>query len=294
MEKMKQLRTKYTGLWMLLLSLPLIFASCESNVHDDEAGGMSVSLMWQNSADETTVSDIRLWIFNKADGALVKEQHYSDARTLAGERFQMDKGQYKVVAAVNLGAPISVSSPTNMDDLQFSLSSPDAATAQAFYGVADATVESTGGVTLVTDTLRRMLTAMTIIIDHAPESARLTGTVNHVATAFYPCRGELSTDTATVNIPETAAQDSTIHTAKFYLLPSANGQENTNISLQVTLPGGNVSQYIVKLPEMEAGGNALIWTDYQSMRPYMDLSTVTINPWEDKAHYNSEILNPDK
>lgn len=279
---------------MLLLCIPLALASCESNVHDDEPGGLSVSLAWQDAADETTVKDIRLWIFNAADGSLVKEQHFTDTRALASERYQLNAGQYKVVAAVNLTSPFSANSATSMSDLLLSLSEASASPKHTFYGVADATVNSANSVTIVTDSLRRLMAELTVTINNAPASSVLTGTLNNAATGFYPCKAQTSNDLTTVTLPSTTAQVTTLQTQTIRMMPTADGQNKTKLSLQITDANGHANDFDIEAPAMTVGGKYEIMLDYQTMRAYMNLSSCVINSWTEGWSYDGEILNPNK
>ena len=73
---MKAKRRFNIWLWVLLC-VPCLLASCDPDVHTDEAeGGLSVSFTWADEADQgTEVKDVKLWIFNADDGSLVEEKH---------------------------------------------------------------------------------------------------------------------------------------------------------------------------------------------------------------------------
>ena len=289
-----QYRIKNVWLWMLFLCIPFAVMSCESDVHENESGGLSVALAWQDTTDETTARDIRVWIYYAADGSLVKSLQYTDVRSLASERYQLNSGAYQVVTAVNLTSPFSVGNATNINDLLFSLSEASASPQHAFYGVAEATVSSNNAVTVVTDSLHRMMSELSVTIHNAPASSVLTGTVNNAATGFYPCKAQTNTDQATVTLPKTTAQGTTIQTGTIRLMPTANGQGKTKLALQITLADGQVSNFDIEAPAMKAGGKYEITLNYQEMRAYMDLSSCVINSWTEGWTYNSEILNPEQ
>ena len=291
---MKPKRIKHAWLWMLLMCIPFAVMSCESDVHENEPGSLSVALAWQDSTDDTTVKDIRVWIFNTADGSLVKSQQYTDVRSLASERYQLNSGQYKVVTAINLTSPYSAGNATNLDDLLFSLSEASASPQHAFYGVAEATVGSNNAVTIVTDSLHRMISELTVTINNAPASSVFSGTVNNAATGFYPCQLQANTDISTVTLPTTTAQGSIIQMQTMRLMPTANGQDKTKLLLQITLADGQVSNFDIEAPIMKTGGKYNITLNYQEMRAYIDLSSCTINSWTEGWTYDSEILNPEK
>ena len=278
----KAKRIIHAWLWMLLVGLPLALAltSCESNVHKDEQGGLSVALAWQDADDATAVKNIRVWIFNATDGSLVKSQEYTDARVLANERYPLGKGQYKVVTAVNLASPLSVGNVTNMNDLIFSLYEASASPERAFYGVTDATVTDASAVTSVTVPVQRLLAELTITIEGAPASSVLTGEVQDVATGFYPNRAQSNADATTVTLPTTTAQGETLQMQTIRLMPTVSNQENSHIYLCITRLDGIVEEYDITAPVMKAGGKYEIRFKHSEMQPKMNLDA-TINNWKD-------------
>ncbi len=284
--------SKYTWLWKLFLCIPFAMTSCDSDVHEDEEGGLSVALAWLNSEDATAVDNIRLWVFNASDGSLVESLEFSDVRALAHKRMQLKSCQYRVVAAVNLTSPFAASDALDFDDLLFPLSEASASPRHAFYGVAEATVGGDKAVTVVTDSLRRMMSELTVIITDAPASSVLTGTVNNAATGFYPSRAQTVDDVATVTLPTTTAQGTTIQTQTLRLMPTAEGQIKTKLSLQVTDANEHVSNFSIEAPVMKPGGKYEVALEYPTMRAFMSLSTCVINPWTEGWTYNEEIFNP--
>lgn len=279
---------------MLLLCIPFAMTSCDSDVHEDEEGGLSVALAWLNSDDATAVDNIRLWVFNASDGSLVESSEFSDARALAHKRLQLRSGQYKVVTAVNLTSSFAASDALDFDDLLFSLSEASASPRHAFYGVAEATVGGDKAVTVVTDSIRRMMSELTVTITDAPASSVQTGTVNNAATGFYPGKAQTTDNLTTVTLPSTTAQGTTIQTQTLRLMPTADGQGKTKLSLQVTDANGHVSNFSIEAPVMKPGGKYEVTLEYPTMRAFMSLSTCVINPWTEGWTYNEEIFNPEQ
>ena len=283
--------TKHIWLWMLLLCIPFSLVGCDGDVHEDEEGGLSVALAWQEASDAVDTKDIRLWIFD-ANGSLVKSLTYTDLRQLASERYSLSAGTYKVVTAVNLTSPFVASDALDFDDLLFSLSEASASPRHAFYGVAEAAVGGDKAVTVVTDTIRRMMSELTITITDAPASSVLTGTVNNAATGFYPGGAQTTDDLTTVTLPATTAQGTTLQTQTLRLMPTADGQSKTKLSLQVTDANGHVSDFAIEAPVMKAGGKYSVTLEYPNMRAFMNLSTWAINSWTEGWTYDEEIINP--
>ena len=279
MTKKKILYT-WLSIFFMSMSLALTLTSCESNVHEKESGGLSISLAWQDADDATAVKNIRVWIFNAADGSLVKSQEYTDARVLAHERYPLSSGQYKVVTTVNLTAPLSANNTTNINDLLFSLSKASASPEHAFYRVTDATVTDASAVISVTVPVQRLLAELTITIDGAPASSVLTGEVLDVATGFYPSKAQANADATTVTLPTTTAQGETLQMQTVRLMPTSDGQAKSKISLRITGADGNVSDYDVTAPVIKAGGKYKLYFKHSEMQPKMNLES-NINNWKD-------------
>ena len=170
---MKANRIINIWLWVLLC-VPCLLASCDHDVHNGtEDGGLSVSLSWADQADlSTPVKDVKLWIFN-ADGMLVTEKHYGSAEEMASERFQLPEGCYRILAATNLTSPFTIADATgaisSWDNIQIALSSYDNVAANAYYGVANVTIDNKEGTYVVQDPLKSVLAELTIIIEGVPQ-----------------------------------------------------------------------------------------------------------------------------
>ena len=298
---MKTNRKNTIWLWAFLACISLTLASCDHNVHQDEPEGLSIALAWQDASDATTIHNIHLWIYNSADGSLVTEKQDDNTRSLADERFPLNAGEYKVVTMVNMKTPFTLSGTDNYNDMLLALSDPSASPEHAFYGIADATVSKNNAVTLVTDSLRRALSELSITINNVPATSSLEGKITNAADGIYPCirntentYGIAGNTTTEVTLPATTAQGTTLQTATLRLMPTVSGQSNSRITLRITTQEGKVSDFEIEAPTMKPGGKYQITLDYETMQPFMQLSSCIINPWTEGWTYNQEILNPEK
>lgn len=135
-------------LWVLLC-IPCLFTACDHNVHDDEDdGSLSVSLAWQDEADQgTEVKDVKIWIFNADNGSLVEEDQFANPQDIASQNFSLPEGNYRILTTANFVEPYIMVEPTramveptraagDMNMVQLGLSNPNAATDHAYYGVS--------------------------------------------------------------------------------------------------------------------------------------------------------------
>ena len=76
-------------------------------------------------------------------------------------------------------------------------------------------------------------------------------------------------------------------------MPTANGFLTTRLFIQLTAPGGVVSNYDIEAPIMKSGGKYQINLEYEEMKPYMYLTSMKIDDWIEGWVYRGEILNPE-
>ena len=174
------------GLWVLLC-VPCLLASCDHDVHDGEGdGGLSVSLAWADEADEgTEVKDVKTWIVNATDGTQVAQSQYGSAQEMAKERYDLPKGNYRILITTNLVDPFTISEQTravdNINSLAIGLSDPSASPEHAYYGVTDIVIDKEDVHYITRSDMRRILAELTIVIEGVPENTVISGKVLNVA-----------------------------------------------------------------------------------------------------------------
>lgn len=303
---MKVKRRFNIWLWVLLC-VPCLLASCDHDVHDCEGGGgLSVSLAWADEADNgAEVKDVKLWIFNADDGSPVVEKQYGSAQEIARQRFSLQEGHYRILTTANLVAPYIIGEATraipDMNHLALGLSDPSASPEHAYYGVTDIVIDKEDVHYVTKSDMRRMLAELTLIIEGVPEKTAIVGKVLNVANGILPLQtnedGTFGTVTSTkeeCDIPEGVEQKGNrLVTETLRLMPTANGFLTTRLFIQLTAPGGVVSNYDIEAPIMKSGGKYQINLEYEEMKPYMYLTSMKIDDWTEGWVYRGEILNPE-
>lgn len=303
---MKVKRRFNIWLWVLLC-IPCLLASCFHDDHDCEGGGgLSVSLVWADEADNgAEVKDVKLWIFNADDGSPVVEKQYGSAQEIARQRFSLQEGHYRILTTANLVAPYIIGEATraipNMNHLVLGLSNPSASPEHAYYGVTDIVIDKEDVHYVTKSDMRRMLAKLTLIIEGVPEKTAIVGKVLNVANGILPLQtnedGTFGTATYTeeeCDIPEGIEQKGNrLVTETLRLMPTANGFLTTRLFIQLTAPGGVVSNYDIEAPIMKSGGKYQINLEYEEMKPYMYLTSMKIDDWTEGWVYRGEILNPE-
>ena len=294
------------GLWVLLC-VPCLLASCDHDVHDGEGdGGLSVSLAWADEADEgTEVKDVKTWIVNATDGTQVAQSQYGSAQEMAKERYDLPKGNYRILITTNLVDPFTISEQTravdNINSLAIGLSDPSASPEHAYYGVTDIVIDKEDVHYITRSDMRRILAELTIFIEGVPDNFAMIGKVLNVATGLLPLQknedgtfGTASYTKEECDIPlKIAVPGETLKTETLRLMPTANGFHTTKLFIQLISPRGVVSNYDIEAPVMKSGGKYQINLEYEEMKPYMYLTSMKIDDWTEGWVYRGEILNPE-
>lgn len=293
------------GLWVLLC-VPCLLASCDHDVHDGEGdGGLSVSLAWADEADEgTEVKDVKTWIVNATDGTQVAQSQYGSAQEMAKERYDLPKGNYRILITTNLVDPFTISEQTravdNINSLAIGLSDPSASPEHAYYGVTDIVIDKEDVHYITRSDMRRILAELTIVIEGVPENTVISGKVLNVATGLLPLQknedgtfGTASYTKEECDIPlKIAVPGETLKTETLRLMPTANGFHTTKLFIQLISPDDTVRNYDIEAPVMKSGGKYQINLEYEEMKPYMYLTSTKIDDWTEGWVYRGEILNP--
>lgn len=293
------------GLWVLLC-VPCLLASCDHDVHDGEGdGGLSVSLAWADEADEgTEVKDVKTWIVNATDGTQVAQSQYGSAQEMAKERYDLPKGNYRILITTNLVDPFTISEQTravdNINSLAIGLSDPSASPEHAYYGVTDIVIDKEDVHYITRSDMRRILAELTIFIEGVPDNFAMIGKVLNVATGLLPLQknedgtfGTASYTKEECDIPlKIAVPGETLKTETLRLMPTANGFHTTKLFIQLISPDDTVRNYDIEAPVMKSGGKYQINLEYEEMKPYMYLTSTKIDDWTEGWVYRGEILNP--
>ena len=285
------------NIWLwVLLCVPCLLASCDHDVHNEE-GGLAISLSWADPADQgTAVKDVKLWIFNAADGSLVEEKQYSSAEAVASQRFHLAKGSYHILATTNLTEPFFISEATralgSWDHALIGLNSYENVKANAYYGVANVTIDNEEAFYVVQNPLKNVLSELTIVIEGVPQGTEMNGKVLDGAQCLLPTlkNGEGVYGLPSTNLREVALQSvlattSTLQSDVIRLMPTVTGSASSHIYLNLLLANGTLQEFDITAPAMKAGGKYELRLEYDQMQPKINLDA-TINNWKD---LNNEV-----
>ena len=299
-------------LWVLLC-IPCLFTACDHNVHDDEDGNLSVSLAWQDETDHgTEVKDVKIWIFNADNGSLVEKDQFAKPQDIASQNFSLPKGNYRILTTANFVEPYIMIEPTramveptraagDMNMIQLGLSNPNAATAHAYYGVTEITIDNEEVHYITKSDMRRVLAELSIIINGVPQNTIITGKVLNVATGLLALQqnedGTFGIATKTkeeynILVNMSMSDDKSI-TGPLLLMPTCYGNNTTNLFLTLKTPDGSIANYDINAPIMKPSGKYIVNLEYDEMKPYMYLSSIRIDDWTEGWVYHGEIFNPD-
>ena len=294
---MKAKRRFNIWLWVLLC-VPCLLASCDHDVHNgEEEGGLSVSLIWADEADQgTEVKDVKLWIFDADKGSLVEEKHYGSTQEVASQRFQLPEETYRILTTTNLTEPFFISEQTrslsNWNNILIGLTNPKDVKHNAYFGVADVKIDNKEGSYVVQTPIKSVLAELTIIIENIPKGTEMSGKVLDCAGCLFPTLknsdgdyGLPSIEPTEVELPTLLATESNLKSEVIRLMPTIQGSPASHIYLRLQLPDKTLQEFDITAPKMNVGGKYELRFKYEEMQPKMNLEA-TINGW---TNLNNEV-----
>lgn len=289
--------------YMFAIAIMALPASCDDDAHKDERG-VAIALSWQDEADQgTAINDILLWIY-KEDGEAVGEYRYGNAKEIASTLYELEAGDYVLIAGVNLVSPFSVGQAVadgmkTYEELVFLLDDAGASPPHAHYGVTAIHVQGSG-VERACVSLRRVLAELTVTIEDAPTGASLSVSVTDAADGIRPARkdsdggyGSAAGGADTVFLPEAAEQEGRIATGTVRLMPTVPDSDRSHLHFLLTLADVGIREFDADAPVMKPSGKYELTLKYGDMKPYMRLSAADINDWTEGWTIDGEILNPE-
>lgn len=284
--------------------LVIIFTSCEPTNPTNNGYKLLVNLDWEDKSDQgTKVKDIYIWVF-KPSGELVKEHYYPTKEGVALDLHFLGAGEYNVVTATNFISPFSVGKITTYDNHILKLDNASASPSHAYYGVTNVSISS-GKIKSTTLSICRILTELNIEIEGAPEGTSLAAFVTNAADGIYPQlkddEGNIglasSGNKNVVTIPKTTAVNGTISTNTMRLMPTVveatkANTYNSHMRFLFTFPDGTTRECDAQAPAMRSSGKYSLKMDYSQLKPYMLISPVKIDDWEEGWVISEEVLNP--
>lgn len=288
---------------MAVMCAAVAMTACDgADAHTGEGeGGVGFDLVWADIDDlGTPVSDVHLWIY-KSDGTLVSESGYASAADLARKYISVppEASDYVAVIGVNLISPFSAEEVFTYESMEFRLGDTSASLAHAFYATQPFTYKGSGYL-IVTVTLRRVMSELSVIMEGVPDGATLKVTVSDAATAVSPAvkdgdgrYGVAKSTATTVSLPTATAAHGTITTETVRLMPTTKNNALSHLHFTLTLADGTVQEFDAEAPKMYPSGKYVVTMKYGDMRAFMYLTAVSINDWTEGWTIGGEILNPD-
>ncbi len=281
----------------------LLITGCFHEVHefrpseygDVPVGYIAPALQWDQADDAGAVIH-NLTISVGGTGATFTKS-FSSVEEASSELVQLPVGEYDILVTANMteadGFILTGLPPTKADaamgSVKVSLKNPASSPAQAWYGVMHASVRQ-DAITMVDPVLRRLLSTLKVNIANMPAGTDMTMTLSDVAGNV-----DLTTKDAggAYGLPAgEGVGDLALPAGPFNTLPTVSGKDRCKLTLDITPPG--VPQLTVECdaPGIGLGKVCTLNLDFNTLKPYMYISTVTISPWEDGWTVNGEILNP--
>ena len=286
--------------YIIMCLLTLVLMACERNISLSSQYGISATLSWADANDvDTEIKDARVWIFH-INGELLTEKHYATKQEVAFDIHPVDAGEYTMVAAINLVAPLTIDKVTTNESLIFKLNEASASPAHAHYSMTNINVLPNKN-TQVSLSLRRMLSELNIEIEDVPEGATFVATVIDAADGIEPTQkdadgnfGRATTGHKNfVTIPQATAVSGMISTNTMRLMPTVRDATNSHLHFIFTLANGTIQEYNAEAPLMMPSGKYTLKMKYPEMKSFMRIEPIKINDWEEGWTVSGEILNPE-
>lgn len=281
----------------------LLITGCFHEVHefrpseygDVPVGYIAPALQWGQADDAATVIH-NLTISVGGTGATFTKS-FSSVEEASSELVQLPVGEYDILVTANMteadGFILTGLPPTKADaamgSVKVSLKNPASSPSQAWYGVTHASVQQ-DAITLVNPVLHRLLSTLNVDIANLPAGTTMAMTLSDVAGKV-----DLTTKDAggIYGLPAgESVGDLALPAGPFNTLPTVSGKDRCKLTLDITPPGGTPLTVECDAPRIDLGKVCTLNLDFNTLKPYMYISTVTISPWEDGWTVNGEILNP--
>lgn len=291
-------------LLLICFLLAIVFTACQTTNPTNEGYKFSVNLNWADKNDEgVETKDIYFWAFN-AIGELVKEHYYATRQGASLDLLLVDAGSHNIITVTNFGPPFSIDKITTHDNLILKLDKASASPSHTYYGITNVSVLA-GKIKSTTISLSRAMSELNIEIEGAPQGATLEAFVTNAADGVHP---QLKDDEGNfgraasgnkniVALPKTTALNGTISTETMRLMPTVvetTKANNTNSYMRFlfTFANGTTRECDAEAPRMRASGKYSLKIKYSQLKPYMIISPIKINDWEEGWIVSGEILNP--
>lgn len=260
---------------------------------DAPVGYVAATFKW-DQADDASGAIHGITLSFSGSGANFSK-NYNSVEEVSADLVQLPVGDYDILVTANMteadgyvltGLPAT---KADLGSIKVSLKNPASSPAQAWYGVSHVTVTE-DDICVDEITLLRLLSTLTVSIDNLPSGATVVLTLSNVAENV-----DLTAKDAggKYGLPSTElVGDLNIPKGSLRLLPTASGKERCMLTLDITSPSGVNLSSLCDAPRMEVGKSHTLNLDYNTLKPYMFLTTYSISDWEVGWTVSGEVLNP--
>ncbi len=286
---------------ILMVAAAVLLTGCFHKMHelkpsewgDVPVGYVAASFQW-DQADDASEAIHSITLSFVGSGASFSK-NYNSVEDVSADLVQLPVGDYDILVTANMTEAdgyILTGRPATRADLgsiKVSLKSPASSPAQAWYGVSHVTVTE-DDICVDEITLLRLLSTLSVSIDNLPSGAAVVLTLSNVAKNV-----DLTAKDAggKYGLPSTElVGDLNIPKGSLRLLPTASGKERCMLTLDITSPSGVNLSSLCDTPRMEVGKSYTLNLDYNTLKPYMFLTTYSISNWEVGWTVSGEVLNP--
>lgn len=279
----------------------LLMTGCFHDVHefrpsefgDVPVGYYTATLGTDQIDPTTTIDDITL---AAVGNGMAISKHFTNMQDMADELLQLPQGEYDILAAVNMtqangykieGLPDTKAAAGS--DITVSLTDPASSPAQVWAGCTHADIRE-DKIAPIDLELQPILATLTVNINNMPAGTTVTMSISDVADKVILNAKDASgrygkPDTKSSALVTT--QSSTIR-----LMPTISGQERCVLTLELVSAQGTTFLTQCDAPRLDTGKSYTLDLEYSTLRPYMSLSSTSINPWSDGWTVQGEIFNP--
>lgn len=269
-------------------------------------GYLGNDLSWEDIADvKSSITHLKYFV----TGAGVKEEREFASPQEASEwMLPLPAGEYDVLVAANMnkanGFSLSETAPTRAVALSLPtvysyLDNPSFNPKQAWSGIAHVSVAADAMTTVHLD-LDRLLALFTLKVKNLPEGNTIDVSIRNAAdyvtlTALRAGgRYGLPSDkiSADISLGHLTFANAQSEINEFKVFPTATGIEKTMLIFHIVTSEGIHLDYEGEAPAMENGKKYVLELDYNTLTPYMYITSTSINDWTDAWSFNGEVLNP--
>ena len=294
---------------LTILSVVMFIAAGCGKEHDHEfwdseygdvpAGYMAYQLIWDDHADSLSkIDNVKITV--TGHDALTKNYDFSSPQDAANEIYQFPEGSYNLLVEIDMAEKdnFTVSQEAIPGDgslplTNSTLKTPPFAKRQAWFGVTSATVKN-NQITIAQFTSKRLLSTFSVKINGVPDGTTMSVDIFNMAQSVELTTGRPSADKCPATTLGNLVKDGAamVLTGNM-IMPTANGDQNSSITLTTTTPDGETLVSKIDAPIMESGKSYVLEFDYEKLSPYIHISGSDINDWQQDWTTDGEILLPD-